>query len=156
MTDFIRRHRGLLISMAIPLIIGGISTLLSGGAKVNPSLEAPPLIPPEWVFPVVWIILYLLMGYSAYLIFKSRNGGRIIALAVYAAQLAANFLWSILFFRFEFLFAALIDAVVLWALAIVMVWLFADIDKKAALLQIPYVLWLTFAAYLSFGFWALN
>ncbi|MBR6736227.1 MAG: tryptophan-rich sensory protein [Oscillospiraceae bacterium] len=156
MIDFIKRHRELLISLAIPLIVGGASALLSGGTKVNPRLETPPLMPPEWVFPVVWAALYLLMGYGSYLIYKSRQDGKGAALLAYGAQLFANFLWSILFFRFEFLLGTLIDAVILWALAILMVWLFADINKKAAILQIPYVLWLTFATYLSFGFWALN
>lgn len=156
MIDFIKRHRELLISLAIPLVVGGLSTLLSGGTKINPRLETPPLMPPEWIFPVVWTTLYILMGYGSYLIYKSRQDGKSTALFIYAAQLFANFLWSILFFRFEFLLGAFIDAVILWALAIAMVFLFADINKKAAILQIPYILWLTFAAFLSFGFWALN
>lgn len=156
MAAFIKRHRELLISLAIPLLVGVLSSLFSGGTKINPKLETPPLMPPEWIFPVVWTTLYLLMGYGSYLIYKSHQDKKGSALFVYAAQLFANFLWTILFFRFELLLGALIDAGILWALAIVMVWLFADINIKAAILQIPYILWLTFATYLSFGFWALN
>ena len=93
----------LLIALAIPLGVGGLSALLSGGMQDYLALEKPPLSPPGWVFPVVWTVLYLLMGYASYRVaVKGADAGKTRrALAVYAAQLVLNFLWSILFFGLE-------------------------------------------------------
>lgn len=154
--EFIKKNREKLIFSALPLAVGSLSALLSGNMKINPAFNIPPLMPPQWLFPIMWTLLYILMGYGSYLVYKSDGRGKTAALFTYAMQLSANFLWSILFFRFELLFAAFSDAVLLWVLAIVMIWFFSDISRKAAILQIPYILWLTFAAYLSFGFWALS
>ena len=134
--------------------IGGLSALITGGfSSFFDKYKAPPLMPPGWLFPVVWVILYALMGYGAYLAAMKRAepDRKKSALTVYWVQLAFNFSWSIVFFRFEWLWGA--AAVILCLLALVgaMIILFARVDKKAALINIPYFLWVAFATYLNFA-----
>lgn len=148
----------LLISLGIPLAVGGLSALLSGGMTNYGAMNKPPLSPPGWVFPVVWTVLYLLMGYASYLIWTSdapqseRRG----ALILYGAQLAANFIWPLIFFRAEMYLAALIWLVVLWILIFLTIRAFSKINERAGDLLIPYILWVTFAAYLNLGVYLLN
>ena len=134
--------------------IGGLSALITGSfSAFFDKYEAPPLMPPGWLFPVVWVILYALMGYGAYLVgMKSAEPDRKkSALTVYWVQLAFNFSWSIIFFRLEWLWGA--AAVILCLLALVgaMVILFVRVDRRAALINIPYFLWVAFATYLNFA-----
>ena len=120
-------------------------------------LQKPPLSPPGIVFPIVWGILYALMGIGAariYLAPESRERTR--SLLLYFVQLMFNFFWSIIFFNFQRFGFALIWLLVLWVLILRMILAFRRVDKTAALLQIPYLLWVTFAAYLNFGVWRLN
>ena len=100
----------LLIALALPLAVGGLSALLSGGMGEYMQFNRPPLSPPGWVFPVVWTILYLLMGYASYRIYTSGKDEVAVrkALTVYLAQLFLNFLWSILFFGFDWYLFAMI------------------------------------------------
>ena len=117
----------------------------------------PPLAPPAWVFPVVWTVLYALMGIGAArvdLAETSTEQGK--ALRLFLVQLAVNFLWSIIFFNLRAFGAAFLWLVLLWVLIILMIRAFYQVDKTAALLQIPYPLWVTFAGYLSFMVWYLN
>ncbi len=147
----------LLISAAVPLLTGGLSALLSGGFSRYSALRQPPLAPPEWFFPVVWSILFLLMGIGSFLVWKTpASARRTRSLVLYAVQLAVNFLWPILFFRFGLFWPALIELLLLWILVLVMIGRFAELSRAAAWLQLPYLLWLTFAAYLNFGIWFLN
>ena len=108
----------LLIALAIPLAVGGLATLLSGGMADYKALEQPPLSPPGWVFPVVWTVLYLLMGYASYRVYTAGMSPALTkkALRFYAAQLALNFLWPIVFFGFEWYLAAFVILVALWVL----------------------------------------
>ena len=94
----------LLIALAIPLAVGGLSTLISGGMSDYQDLVKPPLSPPGWVFAVVWPILYLLMGYASYLVYISDapQGQKKRALTLYAIQLFFNFLWSPVYFAVAF------------------------------------------------------
>lgn len=145
--------------IAIPLIVGALSAFLSGGGmEAFTLLNKPPLAPPAWLFPVVWTILYTLMGVSSYLVLTSNADKEEIqnALKIYALQLLVNFLWPTFFFNFQWYLFAFFWLILLWGLVLLMIWRFKDISKVAAYLNIPYILWLTFAAYLNFAIWLIN
>lgn len=146
-----------LVSILVALATGGLSALLSrGGMEQYASLNLPPLSPPGIVFPIVWTILFILMGISAALIYCSEDLDRQAALRIYAAQLVVNFFWSIFFFGlqwrlFSFFWLLLLAALVIW-----MIVRFSRILPLAGWLQLPYLLWLVFAGYLNLGVWFLN
>lgn len=145
--------------IAIPLIVGTIAALLTqNSVEVFEYVEKPPLAPPAWLFPAAWTILYILMGVSSYLILTSDAGYEEMADAIrlYGYQLVVNFLWSTFFFNFGWFFFSFLWLVLLWILVFVMIWKFYSISKPAAYLNVPYLLWLTFAGYLNFGIWWLN
>ena len=149
----------LLIALAIPLVVGGLSALLSGSGMENfATLNKPPLSPPGWVFPVVWTILYLLMGYASYRIYTSKATpkDKKQAQGLYAAQLFFNFLWSIVFFGLQWRLAAFFVLLILWILISLTMKAFSKIDEKAADLLLPYILWVTFAGYLNLTIYLLN
>lgn len=151
--------RLLLVCIAIPLFLGGVASLLTGDAMEIFSMEEkPPLSPPAWIFPVVWTILYTLMGISSYLILASdvEENRKEEAFRVYGLQLAVNFLWPTFFFNFQWYGFAFFWLLFLWVLVIVMIVRFWNINKVAAYLNLPYLIWLTFAAYLNWGIWRLN
>ena len=151
--------RLLAICIAIPLLVGIISALLTGGSMENfATLNKPFFAPPAWLFPVAWTILYVLMGISSYLILTSgANLGKIEeALRIYVYQLAVNFLWPTIFFNLEWYFFAFLWLILLWVLVALMILKFKDISKIAAYLNIPYILWLTFAGILNLSIWFLN
>ena len=153
------KWKPLLIALALPLAVGGFSAFLTrDGMKAFASLRQPPLSPPSWLFPVVWTLLYLMMGYASYLIWVSgvSENRRERALTVYGLSLAANFLWPILFFTMQAWLPAFLLLLVLWILVGASMLLFGAIDPKAGKLLIPYLLWLTFAAYLNLAVWLLN
>ena len=137
--------------------VGALSALLSSGMTLYERIVKPPLSPPGIVFPIVWTILFALMGIGAARIYLSPpSPGRSKSLALFAVQLAVNFFWSILFFRFEAFGFSLLWLILLLVLIVWMSECFSQVDSLAALLQIPYVLWVAFAAYLNFGVWRLN
>ena len=138
---------------------GLLSGLLSRGGMENFSqtVAQPPLSPPGWLFPVVWTILYGLMGISAARIWLSPpSDSRSRGLNLFMAQLIVNFFWSPIFFKTGAYGFALLWLLLLWVLVVLMILSFRKVDKTAALLQIPYLIWLTFAAYLNWGVWQLN
>ena len=155
-----KKVRSFVIAIIIPLVVGGLSALLTmGSMDLYETIIQPPLAPPAILFPIVWTILYTLMGISSGIIYNSQNGteaARNNALAVYALQLFINFIWSIVFFNLRAFLPAFVLILVLWVLIIVMIIRFYKIDKTAALLQIPYLLWVTFAAYLTLAIYILN
>ena len=145
------------ISIALALVVGTVSGLVSmGGMKAFAGLKQPPLSPPGWLFPIAWTILYVLMGISAAKIYLSGGDGVRSALVIYVAQLIVNFLWSPLFFELELRLVAFIWLLLLIALVVKMIIDFHRIDKTAAYLQIPYLIWLVFAGYLNLGVFILN
>ena len=148
----------LLICLAIPLAVGGLSALLSGGMDSYDGLVKPPLSPPGWLFPVVWTILFLLMGYASYRVLTANapQDQRRKALFAYGAQLVLNFLWSPVFFGLGWLTAAFFILVALWIMIVVTTALFGRMDTIAGNLLLPYLLWVTFAGYLNFAFILLN
>ena len=146
----------LIISILIPLAVGFSSAVLSGNMTNYASLNKLPLSPPGFLFPIVWIILYILMGISSYIIWSSGSPDAPKALKTYALQLFFNFGWSIIFFRFSLYLFAFIWLVALIVLIAVMIKQFYQISKIAAYLQIPYLLWCIFAAYLNFSIYTMN
>ena len=149
----------LLISIAIPLLVGGLSALItSGNMNIYSSIVRPPLSPPGWLFAVAWSILYFLMGVSLYLVWNTaaNEGEKRRAFLLFGIQLFLNFIWSPIFFNEQWFFAAFVVLISLWIFVFLMVKSFYKISKKAGLLQIPYLLWLTFAAYLNFAIYLLN
>ena len=133
--------------------VGALSGFLTrtGTKMYQAEVIKPPLNPPAIVFPVVWAILYALMGTGAAKIWMRTYG-----LAVFGVQLAMNFLWSIVFFNLQAYGFAFLWLVGLWILILLMIYLFGRVDKTAGWLQVPYLIWVTFAGYLNFMVWMLN
>lgn len=159
--DFVKKiqWKTLLVCIAIPLAVGVIAGLLSReGTEMYALLEKPPLSPPGWIFPVVWSILYVLMGIASYLVFVSGADKKTVesALWVYGLQLFVNFFWPILFFRFELYFFSFVWLLFLWVLILVTFVRFWRISIPAACLLIPYLIWVAFAGYLNLGVALLN
>jgi tryptophan-rich sensory protein len=146
----------LIISIFIPLAAGGLGFLLGGKPEIYNAIVKPSFSPPGWVFPVAWTILYILMGISFYIVYNSDSIYRKRAIIVYFIQLTVNMLWSLLFFRLHLYLISALWIVLLILLVAYMVYLFFKINKKAGYLQIPYLLWLTFACVLNFAVYFLN
>lgn len=152
--------KGLLLKcIAVPLLVGVVSAFLTrGGMEMFETIVKPPLSPPNWLFPVVWTILYILMGISSYLILTSGAEQEKIekAISIYGYQLVVNFLWPTFFFNLQWYLFSFFWLLLLWLLVFQMIRKFAEIDKRAALLNLPYLIWITFAGYLNLGIWWLN
>ena len=145
--------------LGITLFIGALSAFLSrkGMENFQETVTQPPLSPPMLLFPIVWTILYALMGIGAARIrltppSPERNRG----INLFIAQLIVNFFWSPIFFNAQAYGFAFLWLLLLWGLVLWMILTWRRIDPLAAKLQIPYLIWLTFAAYLNFGVWLLN
>ena len=146
-----------IISIAIALGVGGLGAVLTmNSMDIYATLNQPALSPPGFLFPIVWTILYTLMGISAAIIYKSDDPERTQALKIYAFQLIVNFLWTIIFFNLRQFLFAFIWLVLLDVLVVIMISKFHKISPLAAWLQIPYLLWILFATYLNLGIYLLN
>ena len=143
---------------ALALLVGGLSSVITQGEmEAFSALRQPPLSPPGWVFPVAWTILYLLMGIGMAIVWRKSDGERRRrAVTIWGVQLAANFLWPLLFFLWQLRLLSLVWLAVLLILVANMTSEFEKTSVTAARLQIPYLLWLLFAAYLNLGVWILN
>lgn len=149
----------LLVSLALPLGLGTIAGLLTAGAVPGwyETLNKPSFNPPNWVFGPVWTTLYILMGISLFLIWKqSESKGRNQAIFVFLLQQALNFGWSFFFFHFNMIGFALIEIIFLWISIVAMLVLFYKIKPLAAFINIPYLIWVTFAAILNAAYYLLN
>lgn len=149
----------LIISLLVPLGVGGLSALITGGnMDIYSKINRPPLSPPGIVFPIVWSVLYTLMGISLYLVWnKNDNSSQSnIAYFWFAVQLFLNFIWSPIFFGAQQYLVAFIVLILLIASVVAMIISFYKISKPAALLQIPYLIWLIFAGYLNLAIYILN
>ena len=143
--------------IAIALLTGALSALVtSSNMDIFSTVLQPPLTPPSVVFPVVWTILFALMGISAARIYIANDNKWNNSLTIWAVQLAVNFLWSIIFFNLQAFLFAFIWLLILWVLILTMIILFYRQDKIAAYLQIPYLIWVTFAGYLSLAIYLIN
>ena len=149
---------GFLVFPILALAVGGLAGYLSrtGLETVYPQLEKSPLTPPGAVFPVVWVVLYILMGLGLALVIYKGGPGVKQAAGLWALQLALNFSWSLLFFGGGYYLAALFCLVVLWLAILAMTAAFAVVSRAAAWLQILYLLWVAFAGYLNGAVWLLN
>ena len=139
--------------------VGALSGWLTRGGmeRYKAEIVKPPLSPPEIVFPIVWTVLFALMGIGAARIYLARaSSDRSRSLGLFLTQLAFNFVWPILFFNLQRFGLALLWLAVLWGLVLWMILSYRKADPLAAWLQLPYLLWLTFAAYLNLGVWVLN
>lgn len=147
----------LLIFIVSTELVGAFSALISGDFNsIYTEIIKPPLSPPAWLFPVVWAVLYAIMGISAYMIYRSNNHLSEKAFKIYIIQLAVNFSWSIIFFKFRLMTVAAVVAVLLALLVGLMIYMFGKIKKSAGLINIPYLLWSIFASYLAIGTAILN
>lgn len=149
----------LIISIAIAQCVGLLSGFLSMSASnAYEAFNKPFFSPPGWVFPVVWSILYLLMGIAAYRIWLKGNSGEDVskALILYVTQLLLNFLWSIIFFRFRLYAIAFLELLLLIVFILLTTFEFFRIDKPSGFLMIPYILWVSFAGVLNYAIWMLN
>jgi len=149
-----------IIAIIIPLAVGGLSALLTrGNMDLYSTVITPPLAPPAILFPIVWTILYTLMGISSALVYNSDMSSKQeikSALYTYGVSLFFNFLWSIIFFNNQQFLFAFIWILILLFLIVRTIMKYYKINPFAAYLQIPYLLWVTFAAYLNFAIWWLN
>ncbi len=152
----IKNKSALIISILIPLAVGTLSALLSGNISEYSLINKPLISPPGFVFPIVWTILYILMGISSYIIFISEKANKAKALNIYAIQLFFNFLWSIIFFRFSLYFFAFLWLIMLIILIVLMIYRFYQISSLSAYLQLPYLFWCLFASYLNFMIYRLS
>ena len=155
-----KQTRNFIVSVAISLGVGILSALFTrGNMNIYEELNTPPLSPPSFLFPVVWTVLYVLMGISAAMVYNTRISPlarRKEALTLYYVSLFFNFFWSIIFFNIRAFLFAFVWLLVLLALIILTIVKYYKINKTAAYLQIPYAVWVTFAGYLNFGIWLLN
>lgn len=155
----------LIIAILIPLLVGGLSAFLTKDAMIMfDAIKKPPLSPPGIVFPIVWSILYVLMGIARYLLYnldeqklseeqiKFRN----YTLVIYDIQLFFNFFWSIIFFKFSMYKFAFLWLIILWVLVFIFIKNALKLNKISAYLMIPYLLWITFAGYLNVAIAILN
>jgi len=148
-----------IISLIIPLAVGGLSALITAGdMDVYKEIKTPMLAPPSFVFPIAWTILYILMGISLYLVWTSGDKftDKSMAYFFFTTQLVLNFLWSPVFFSAKFYLFAFVILVLMWISTVLMIMSFYKISKAAGVLQIPYLLWLTFAGYLNLAIYILN
>lgn len=142
-------------SILIPVIIGGVIGLIISKSIDYNTLQKPPLSPPSILFPIVWTILYVLMGIS-YGILDSKSLIEPKTKIIYGLQLFVNATWSLVFFTLKWRLFAFIWIIILDILVIVMIKDFFKKNKTAGLLQIPYLLWIIFASYLNLGVYLLN
>lgn len=140
----------------LPLIIGGIVGFIISGSIDYTNLNQPPLAPPKILFPIVWTIIYLLLGLSYFLYQRSKTKENTLLSMIYCTQLFVNAMWSILFFVWKWRFFSIIWILLLDILVIFLIFLFSKEKRISAYLNIPYLLWILFATYLTIGIYILN
>lgn len=149
----------LLVSILLPLAVGGLSGMYTSQAVPEwfATLNRPSFSPPNWLFGPVWTILYTLMGISLFLIWKQNSSReRNLAILIFLLQLTLNFFWSFIFFFLNRIGMALIEIILLWINILIMIVLFYKIKPIAACLNIPYLLWVSFATALNTAYFILN
>jgi tryptophan-rich sensory protein len=149
----------LVISLLLPLSVGAVAGMFTSQAVPiwYASLNRPSFNPPNWVFGPVWTSLYILLGISFFLIWKEYpSKERNLAIKIFSIQMLLNFAWSFLFFYFNLIGVAFIEIILLWISIAAMIYLFYKIKPFAAYLNIPYLLWVSFATILNAGYYFLN
>lgn len=148
-------YKLLILNILLPLLVGGIGSLLGNPSNFN-MINKPAFSPPATVFPIVWSVLYTLMGISAYIVISSNDSNKKQAYIIYILQLIVNGLWSLYFFRFNWYLFSFFWIILLIVLVIIMIDRFYKINKSAGYLQLPYLLWLIFASVLNLSIYLLN
>jgi translocator protein len=149
----------LIFSIIIPLSVGSVSGMFTSQAVPTwyATLNRPSFNPPNWVFGPVWTSLYILLGISFFLIWKETpSKKRNLAIIIFSIQMLFNFSWSFLFFYFNLIGIALLEIILLWISIAAMIYLFYKIKPLAAYLNMPYLLWVSFATILNAGYYFLN
>ena len=153
-------YKRLIISLALPLLAGFLGSFFTAPAVTTwyAELIKPSFNPPSWIFGPMWTTLYILIGISVYLVWQqvNKNKKARTALWLFWIHLFFNAIWSIIFFGLQSPAWAFLDILILLALIVVLIVLFARINKSAALLLIPYLLWVSFASVLNYSIWILN
>lgn len=145
------------VGILIPLVVGGLSAFFTrNNMNIYDEIIEPPLSPPMFLFPIVWSILFILMGIGSTIVYKSTDPNKGTALKIYGFQLVVNFFWSIIFFNMKAYLFAFAWLVLLWLLILAMIIQFTRINKISGLLQIPYLIWTAFAGYLTLAIFLLN
>jgi tryptophan-rich sensory protein len=156
MSSFVK----LVIAIALPVLIGGVSGFftVSGVESWYQTIQKPSWTPPNWVFGLVWTTLYVMMGIALWLVWKEDTSRelKLIAGILFAAQLTLNFFWSFIFFRLELPGWAFAEILVMWVVILATIFAFAQVNKTAAWLLVPYISWVSFAAMLNFTIWRMN
>lgn len=155
----LNKIKSYVIGIIIPLAVGLFSAYLTRDSmNLYETIVQPDLAPPAILFPIVWTILYILMGIGSVIIYNSDADAKDKnqALFIYGLQLVFNFFWSIFFFNQRVFLFSFIWLIILWLLIVAMIVSFRKINKTAAWLQIPYLLWVTFAGYLNLMIYLLN
>ena len=148
-----------IVSVLIPLAVGGLAGFLTQNSReFYAALQKPPLSPPGYFFPIIWTVLYILIGIASFLVSQKGLEKDYVqdALKYYAISLLLSFIWPLVFFRFEMLFAAFWVLVLLWLYTGIATAKFYRISRPAGILMLPYWLWITFAGYLNLATWLLN
>ncbi|MBO9657853.1 MAG: tryptophan-rich sensory protein [Chitinophagaceae bacterium] len=149
----------LLLSLILPLAVGAIAGLVTAQnvQEWYPSINKPGFTPPDYLFGPVWTALYILMGFSLYLILRSpQSGERRKAIISFSIQLFFNFWWSFIFFQFHLIGLAAIVILTLWVCILIMICQFYKVSSLAANLQWPYFAWVSFASALNISIWYMN
>ena len=148
----------LLIALAVPLLIGffGSFFTISEIGSWYQTIQKPSWNPPNWIFGPVWTALYVLMGISLYLVWRSSASQKRVAIILFTLQLVLNFFWSIIFFKQHQIGFAFAEILALWLMILLSIFAFGRINKLAAWLLVPYISWVSFAAILNFTIWQLN
>jgi translocator protein len=149
----------LAVFLGLVAVVSGLGSLftMSGMDGWYESLDQPDWDPPDWVFGPIWSVLYLGIGVSAWLVWRARGiSGARVPLAVWGVQLALNLLWTLIFFGLEQPGFATIEIAILWLAIVATIAAFWPISKVAAMILVPYLAWVSFAAALTFSIWRLN
>lgn len=148
----------LIVAIGICQAAGLVGSLYTADAIPTwyATLVKPDWQPPNWLFGPVWLTLYTLMGIALYLVWTGKAKNRDSALAIFAIQLVLNAVWSIIFFGQQNPQSAFVEILVLWLAIATSIWQFSKINKRAAWLLVPYILWVSFAAVLNYSIWQLN
>ena len=149
-----------IIAIIIPLAVGGLASIITKpNMNIYDSVQKPPLAPPGILFPIVWGVLYILMGVSSAIVYLNREKdvkNADYGITIYATSLVFNFFWSIFFFNFEWFLLSFVWLIALLLLIIATTLYYKKISPLSAILQIPYIVWVTFAGYLNLAIYLLN
>lgn len=159
MQGFVKKvyRKPLILSLLISVGTGALGALLTRNSMdVYSGLQKPALAPPAALFPIVWTVLFIMMGVAAYLAYVYGEERRLPALAVYTLQLMLNFCWTLVFFNAKNYLGAFVILIILWIAILVSTVLFFRIKPAAGWLMVPYLLWVTFAGYLNYAIYTLN